>query len=457
MEKASDQEAEMIFSKVLEDIKPSPSEIKETTRRVNNLMMLLKQIVPNDVELRVAGSIARGTNLRGDADVDIFMLFNKKMKRDRIVKLGLEYGKGVIKKEKGRFEVKYAEHPYIRLYLDSVGMKADIVPALKIDNIEEMGTTVDRTPLHTEFINSNLSARQRDEVRILKYLLKAHSIYGAEVKTNGFSGYLCELLVHHYGSLHNLLLSAAKFRLPLIIEPKQKRESHEDDVAKRFSSKFVVIDPVDPNRNVAAGVSAESLSRFVIIARQFVAKPSIGMFKGRMNELRHYSSFSNFLKSSGIDSFMLEAKVSDKSEDVVYPQLRKIGNMISERAERTGFNVYVTVQFISAGKGYIALLAQSTDLRTRLVKGPDAFIPEASKSFIDAHKKSDGIMVRGTTLFALDSNKYDNIEKILKEVALGRYVKSSDVRLKGAKTYMNAVPKAVEKELIKEIDKKLVL
>ena len=223
MGKVNIRSTDKIFEKVLKDIKPSASEVADLTHKVNELMELLAKIVPKTVELRVAGSIARGTNLKGAGDVDIFMLFNKKIERDRIVKLGLEYGKKVLQKKKGRYEIKYAEHPYVRLYLDSLGMKADLVPAFKIDDVSEMGTTVDRTPLHTEFINSHLSTKQRDEVRLLKYLLKAHGIYGAEVKINGFSGYLCELLVHHYGSLQNLLVSAAKFHLPLVIEPEVGR------------------------------------------------------------------------------------------------------------------------------------------------------------------------------------------------------------------------------------------
>jgi len=48
--------------------------------------------------------------------------------------------------------LKYAEHPYTRIHLNDVGINVDLVPAYKIANAEELGTTVDRSPLHTEFL-----------------------------------------------------------------------------------------------------------------------------------------------------------------------------------------------------------------------------------------------------------------------------------------------------------------
>ena len=57
--------AESIFNRVLGDIKPSRQELKESVRNINELTGRLKKVIPADVEIRVVGSVVRGTQLRG--------------------------------------------------------------------------------------------------------------------------------------------------------------------------------------------------------------------------------------------------------------------------------------------------------------------------------------------------------------------------------------------------------
>lgn len=458
MDKAKDGAAEKIFSRVLKDIKPNDAEVRKTTEMVNKLTLILKKVVPKDVELRVAGSIARGTNLRGNADIDIFLLFSKGTSRERIAKEGLEYGKRAAHAARGRYEIKYAEHPYVRLYLDSIGVRADLVPASKISNIEDMATTVDRTPLHTDFINKSLNSKQRDHVRLLKHLLKAHSIYGAEVKTGGFSGYLCELLIHNYGSLPSFLENAAKYRMPIVIDPRSRKEIKDPTINKRFNSDFVVVDPVDKDRNVAAGVSKESLSRLVIIAREFASNPGKDLFKNYVNELQHHGDYESFLRQSKLDSFIVEARISNKSDDVVFPQLRKMSSIIMEFAERSGFSIYVAMPHINAGKGYMLFLTPKMELKTRLIKGPDAFISDAANNFIKSHKAGYGFMIRGSTIYALDRNRHENVYDLLQKVVKGKVVKDGpDVKVKSSKIYVNKIPNSARKTITAELDKRLLL
>ena len=457
MGKTGNGSLDKIFDRVLKDIKPSDSEIADITYRVNELMGALASIVPKDVTLRVAGSMARGTNLKGTADVDIFMLFDKKMDREKAVKQGLEYGKALLKGRKGKFEIKYAEHPYLRLYLDSLGIKADIVPAFKIDDVSQMGTTVDRTPLHTEFINSNLSKRQRDEVRLLKYLLKAHGIYGAEVKTNGFSGYLCELMIHNYGSLMGFLQAASKFKLPVLIEPKSKRESDGSMASKRFNSQFVVIDPVDSDRNVAAGVSLESLGRLVIIAREFVQKPDIKLFYGHgFSDSNARKIVSNLSKEAGLDTFLIVSRVPDKSEDVIYPQLRKVSGQILRHLEQNGFNAYFVTQFISEREGIIFMAAPKQQIRSRMVRGPSAFIQGATAAFMKKHSKSLGFVMNGTDLYSLEKTDVATVEETLRNLPKAVLV-HKDINLRNAKIFVNKVDPDYAILLYAELQRKIFI
>ena len=270
---------EAITERVLKDVKPSPEEIRITTDLANGLMARIKQAAPKDVEIILAGSVARGTQVRGNSDIDIFLLFPKGMEERKMERLGIEIAKKIVNKKKNeRFEIKYAEHPYLKLIMGDEGIKADIVPAFKIDDSKDMGSAVDRTQLHNNFVNSNLSMHQRDQVRVLKSFLRFHNVYGAEAKTEGFSGYLCELLIHQYGSFQKLATAFSDLKLPLCLNPIDRNEIPNPDIFKKFNSNFIVLDPTDSGRNVAAGLSKTSLMRFVLACRILLSNPTLKYF-----------------------------------------------------------------------------------------------------------------------------------------------------------------------------------
>ncbi|MDE1856324.1 MAG: CCA tRNA nucleotidyltransferase, partial [Candidatus Micrarchaeota archaeon] len=425
---------EKIYARVLKDIKPSKLEIEGTIANANRVMAKLKSIVPKNVKLVIAGSIARSTNLKGDHDIDIFMLFDKKVPKKTLERQGIAYAKKVMGAKEGKFEIKYAQHPYARLHLKEIDMRVDVVPAYKIDSIEELATAVDRTPLHTRFINDHLSDRQRDDVRLLKYLLKTHNIYGAEAMTQGFSGYLCELMVHSFGSLDNLLENAVRFRSPLALNPKNMAEKIDKSIFKKFNSEFVVIDPVDKDRNVAAGVSQESLARFMLVAKEFLDKPDAKVFLGAgfsHSDVR--KRVDAMLKASGLHLYLIETKIPDKSEDIIWPQLRKASDIIAAEAKKRGFDIYMRHVWVDSNMGYIAYLAPHEANMVRLYCGPSAFHGlKNTEAFLDAHKNAVAIMFDGERINALDHSDYHTLEHLLLAVTKGRLIeRRKDILLKG--------------------------
>ena len=62
------------------------------------------------------------------------------------------------------------------------------------------------------FILENLSGPLKDDVRILKYFMSVNGIYGAEIAKQGFSGYVCEVLVYYFGSFENVLKKISKIK-----------------------------------------------------------------------------------------------------------------------------------------------------------------------------------------------------------------------------------------------------
>ncbi len=398
---------ERVFKRVLPGIKPGKGEARANISNINRITSLLKGIVADGVEIRVVGSLAKNTNLSGTADIDIFLLFDRTLSKDAIAAKGLIYGKALARREKARLEVRYAEHPYARIYFDSLGIKLDLVPAYRLRNISERGTAVDRSPLHTEFINKSLNDRQRDDVRLLKYLLKAHNIYGAEVKTRGFSGYLCELLIYQHDSLTRLLEYFSDIRLPLCMQPLRKAISKDADILKKFNSDFVVIDPVDPERNVAAGVSKESLARFAIIAKQFVTEPSERMFfSPAFKTADSHDLMKRFADDAGLDIHLITIRVSDKSEDTIWPQLKRYSEIVRNHVEYAGFQVMIDYVWVSGTKGFVMLLTPKASMRLRLLKGPKIFSEYYVMDFLKRHKDAHGFIVKDDSVFALERSVY---------------------------------------------------
>jgi tRNA nucleotidyltransferase (CCA-adding enzyme) len=438
------KEANRIFQHVLKNIKPSRAEAREIIYNVNNVVLRLKEIVPENVEIRVVGSIARSTNLKGDSDVDIFMLFDRSVSKESLSKKGLEYGKMLVDPKKGeRYEIKYAEHPYVRVYLSS-GIKADIVPASKVESAESMATSVDRTPMHTEFVNSSVTNRQRDDVRLLKYLLKAHGIYGAEAKTGGFSGYLCELLIIQFGSLLKFLDWTVRIKPPVTLYPIMKKTVAEDEEAfRKFGKRFVVIDPVDINRNVAAAVSGESFAKLVLVARAFVSNPTLKSFYGSgFTSSKSEELIYGFMKKSGLQFITLEFKISDKSPEVIWPQVNKAARKIEDLLHNNGFVTTFSMSWINGKEALIMMALPMQSITSRMIKGPDIFKTGNTGEFIEKHGKGMGFLVVESTLYALERNRYPNAESIFREIVKGKLMeRHKDINLKNAKILINKVPK----------------
>lgn len=442
-----------IFDKILKDIKPSNIENKSIISSINTVTSLLKKIVPKDVEIMVTGSVSRGTNLKGNSDVDIFLLFKTGTTKESLTKLGLKYGKALVQSKSDRYEIKYAEHPYVRVYLNALGIKADIVPALKIQNAEQIATAVDRTPLHTQFINEKLTPKQKDEVRLLKYFLRSHGIYGAESKTSGFSGYLCEVLIYNFLSIKKLLNWACSLELPAVICSKDGKNYNDKEMLKKFNSDFVVIDPIDENRNVAAVVSKESLSKFIFISRKLLENPSTGQFFGpKYSSRESHTYIEKFIKHSDLEIYSLIFDIPNKSEDILWPQIKKVSGIIHDYLKRNEFTIYFSLQWTYNKKGIILFVAPKQKLGSRFFKGPEVFNKKGTDEFTKSHKNAIGFIFSGTRLFALDTSYVSTLEDALNKVKKDKQIcLHKDINLSKALLLKNKVPKELSESACYEL------
>ncbi|MGC8687737.1 MAG: CCA tRNA nucleotidyltransferase [Candidatus Micrarchaeia archaeon] len=375
---------------VLKIVKPSKSEIERTTALANMVMERLKKVVPKGVEIILAGSVARGTQIRGSSDIDIFILFPKNLEERKMEMKGIEVAKRIVSKNgKEHYVVKYAEHPYIQVFFDDYGMNVDIVPAYKINSAKERGSAVDRTQLHNLFINDNLTPRQKDEVKVLKAFLKEHNIYGAEARVSGFSGYLCELLIYQFGSFVEFLKGISSIKLPFVAEPLHREFKGADDanlIAKKFNSKFIVIDPTDPERNVAANVSMESLSRLVLASRLLLKEPSKKtFFRKPYSDINSRLKLESIAKKLNLEIIAVKIKVPNIADDIIWQQVQKLKRQLEQHLAKEGFAPEISLQNLYDNYAVIAFFTRRSESGASVKEGPNVFMKSAVDNFMDSH------------------------------------------------------------------------
>src|SRR5713101_5792324 len=263
-----------VLDQVAKKVVPSMAE----RERMSQLSERLKVQVQNILDkagyggnVSVQGSFARDTWLSGEADLDIFASFPPTMDRQEWTEKVLpEIRKGIHAKTIDR----YAEHPYLEFHIDNI--RVNVVPCYSVEKGQWKSAT-DRTPYHTEYMRAHLTQEMRLEARLLKRFMKGIRSYGAEIRVGGFSGMLVETLILRYPSFLETLMHAAQWK-PVIFLDLEKPIGNQDSRAREFGSPLVVIDPVDPNRNLAAAVRDDKLWGFVAAARELQKNPGIWYF-----------------------------------------------------------------------------------------------------------------------------------------------------------------------------------
>ncbi len=338
---------EGICSEVIGQLRPGVEEqsaVKALTEMIIAKLNARAKEMGIEAQAISVGSTARNTWVSGEADIDIFIMFPAETSEEDLKEQGLALARRVCESE--RYEERYASHPYIHARFHYAGREfdVDLVPCFAVEEASRLKSAVDRTPFHNEYIIQRLTGSGlEDEVRLLKRFLRCLGIYGSEQRRRGFSGYLCELLILKYRSFISLLEHAAKWRYGERIEVEIETEGgHEEGGRSKYrgDDPLIVIDPVDPKRNVAAAVSLYSFCRLIDGAREFLARPSREFFIQREANPLSESEFQRIAKERGTVFVLLRFKAPDVVEDILYPQLRKAEASIRRLIERNDFVVY---------------------------------------------------------------------------------------------------------------------
>lgn len=302
----------LVEKQVLERVRPDSAERARVAEAVGKVVRTAKKIchsIDRKIKVELVGSIAKDTWITGAKDIDVFLILPAgDYDEEELEEEGLPIIKRIAGELSAKTELRYAQHPYVTMSFS--GYDFDLVPCLKGPDII---SAVDRTPAHTEYVKANL--KNVDEARLLKQFCMGAGTYGADMKNQAFSGYLCELLVIKFGSFCKAMNAARGWR------PPQVRFDLGNDKGIRFSAPLVFIDPVDPNRNVASAVSKGSLERFVAAASSYLKAPSIEAFFPR--EAKPLGAIP---AKRDMVIVLFQKTNPSASEDVIYSQLRSLSD-----------------------------------------------------------------------------------------------------------------------------------
>jgi tRNA nucleotidyltransferase (CCA-adding enzyme) len=424
-----------VLADVLDQITPTQKEQEKTRELVDNVVNVTNQIIRGKgLDLIIAGSFARDTWMKDKKEFDIFIRFPVSTSRDDLESRGLEIGKQIAKILHGRHTIAYAEHPYVRIKVKNYDV--DVVPCYRVESAMKIKSAVDRTPFHNDWLSRHFLKKLAPDVRLLKQFCKGIGVYGSDAKTQGFSGYLCELLIINYRTFKNVTKKASSWaagktiiNLEGVYPIKDIRNIHK----KFIKQPLIVIDPVDPGRNVAAALSPFNFIRFMKACRDFSKTPSAEYF------------FNTPPKPnvSGIEGDLTKRKTRIMGfyctapkiiEDVLWPQLRRTSRRVKDILENSDFHVH-DYNVWSDGKVCIFFYEMEvSDLpHIRKIEGPSIFSETQSRNFLSKYRPLGRVWVENefwvsevkrafTDSFALLDSATSGTENSLRSSGIASYI-----------------------------------
>ncbi len=321
---------------------------------------------------RLEGSLAKGTYLHGNVDLDTFIAFPPNLERETLIQRTHK-----LKPLLTDAKLAYAEHPYVQGTYN--GYDAEIVPCYAVETPKELKSSVDRTPFHTEHVKQHLTTEGKQDVRLLKAFLKAAGCYGAKEEIRGISGYLAELLILTHQTFEDTLEWATHgFHHPI---------TFDHDPQRTFTDPLIVIAPVDPNRNAAAAVRTPALERFQEAAAAFRQAPHARYFTTPPDPTMNAEDALRTCnaRNSRILTISFPA-IGYDIDDPIHAQLRRAITLATEQLTRQQVPVYATHTHLEPRQpnrqGWILIEADHQALKEPLRHGgPPAHLEEHATAF----------------------------------------------------------------------------
>ncbi|MBI5390123.1 nucleotidyltransferase domain-containing protein [Candidatus Woesearchaeota archaeon] len=281
----------------------------------------------------VGGSAAKGTFLKGDFDVDIFVMFDypayvhQQEKLSDLLEPALSFSKNLLR--------VHGSRDYFQI---NDGLHFEVIPVLQISTAREVKNVTDASPLHVGWILHHLkkNPQLKDEILLTKLFCKAQGLYGAESYIRGFSGHVIDLLVIHYGSFSAFMKAAASWKPKVVIDPKKRPPKNILAALNHSKTEgpLILVDPIQPERNAAASLSTEKFDLLTTKAKAYMQKPSVSFFERKPLTL----AFAKQQCRNDVGCF-ITIKPLEGKEDVVGAKLLKIVQFLEHKLAQHNFTL----------------------------------------------------------------------------------------------------------------------
>ncbi len=411
------------LEEIKKDLMPDTSILKEIDAFIKDINSLIKK---NKLKATcvAGGSVAKGTFLKDDFDVDLFVKFDYSYK-DKDISDHLEK---VLKDFKS--ERLHGSRDYFQIKNKSINY--EIVPVLDVKDPKMALNVTDMSPMHVDWVKKKLKSGQEDEIRLAKKFCKANFVYGAESYIRGFSGHVIDILIIHYGSFLNLLKATGKWKAPLIIDTERYYKNPQEVLFSMNQSKIdgpvIMIDPILKTRNAASSISYEKFSLFKKKAALFLKKPAEKFFEepdiGKTYLKKRYKK----------NLFIMDLDVKDGKKDVVGSKLLKAFKFMKSEITRAGFVIkYSGWNWNKKRHALFWFVFAGVKLpKEKIIKGPPADMAEFAKDFKKKYTKS---FAKAGKLFAVVKIKELSPETAIKNISALDYFKGK-ARLKKIEKYI---------------------
>ncbi len=382
-----------ILKKQIEIISVPKSEVAE-------LNSLSKDLIPKiskhtKAEIKIGGSLAKQTLIKKTPqDIDIFIAFSSEKETANL--------KSILTKAKLKPKVIHGSRDYFQIINKTDDTIFELIPVVKTKTPNKAENVTDVSLMHVKYVKNKIKANPKlaDQIKLAKAFCYATNTYGAESYIKGFSGYSLEVLIIHFKTFTKFLKEISKnnkTNIKQILDPakhfKTSRQVLTEINEAKLISPIIIVDPTYKFRNIAAGLSQETLHKFKTHAKQFLKSPSLAAFKKKDISPEALKSFAKKHKAK---FFTISLETDRQEGDIAGTKMKKFFNFLIKRLNSLNQQV-IKHEFDYQGKGQTAQAFLVVRPQSEIIKkGPQTWMREAAKKFKKANRHTKIVEKKGT-------------------------------------------------------------
>ncbi|MBI2548506.1 nucleotidyltransferase domain-containing protein [Candidatus Woesearchaeota archaeon] len=411
------EKIEAILNKVSKAVQPDEKALR---RRVDDFLQRLNTALKNyriQATAVAGGSIAKGTYLKDDFDIDIFVLFDYERYEHQIISLVLG---NVLR------SFKPLKVPGSRDYFQiREGMLMyEVIPVLAISTPSKAKNVTDVSPMHVSWVKERCkeNLRLQQEIRLVKAFCKAQEVYGAESYIKGFSGHVLDILTIVYGGFLPLLKAAQHWKAKIVVDYNNVYNGHALEQLNRAKteSPLIVVDPLQPERNASAALSIEKFEAFIEAATAFLTNPSEVFFVKKettLDEIRGLTGKNELI--------LLKVVPKDGKKDIVGSKLLKAHEYLKKNILAHDFKLinegwkWDKTRDKGKNASFWYIIPKKTLSKYYEKQGP----PLSQQQNVTAFKQRHAVtFVRGNRIYAHVQRKYKKASDLVKHLLHDTYI-----------------------------------